>query len=198
MIVKSVKFVISAVSKDNYPQDNLKQVVFSGRSNVGKSSFINSLLNNKSVARVSQTPGKTRLINFFLINEDFYFVDIPGYGYANVSKTQIDQFAIMIEEYLQYPLISLAVLLLDIRRIPNQDDLLMYNYFQSMGIKTLIVLTKADKLSNNQRYVQIKKIKKELRSFESDKIFAYSTKTKENHDEIWDEIMKAVINNYEK
>lgn len=198
MIVKSVKFVISAVSKDNYPQDNLKQVVFSGRSNVGKSSFINSLLNNKSVARVSQTPGKTRLINFFLINEDFYFVDIPGYGYANVSKTQIDQFAIMIEEYLQSPLISLAVLLLDIRRVPNQDDLLMFNYFQSMGIKTLIVLTKTDKLSNNQRHVQIKKIKKELRSFESDKIFAYSTKTKENHDEIWDEIMKAVIDNYEK
>ncbi len=193
MKVKSVKFVISAVTKDNYPNDNLHQVVFSGRSNVGKSSFINSLLNNKNVARVSQTPGKTRLINFFLINEAFYFVDIPGYGYANVSKTQIEQFAIMIDEYLQNPAISLAVLLLDIRRVPNDDDLLMYHYFKAMNIKTLIVLTKSDKLSNNQKFSQVKKIKTQLNLAESDKILTYSIKTKENHDEVWSQIEKAVM-----
>ncbi len=193
MKVKSVKFVISAVTKDNYPNDNLHQVVFSGRSNVGKSSFINSLLNKKNVARVSQTPGKTRLINFFLINEAFYFVDIPGYGYANVSKTQIEQFAIMIDEYLQNPAISLAVLLLDIRRVPNDDDLLMYHYFKAMNIKTLIVLTKSDKLSNNQKFSQVKKIKTQLNLAESDKILTYSIKTKENHDEVWSQIEKAVM-----
>ncbi len=198
MKIKSVKFVISAVTKENYPKDNLQQVVFSGRSNVGKSSFINSLLNNKNVARVSQTPGKTRLLNFFLINEDFYFVDIPGYGYANVSKTQIEQFAIMIEEYLQNPAISLAVLLLDIRRIPNQDDLLMYHYFKAMNINTLIVLTKSDKLSNNQKYSQVKKIKNQLNLAVSDQILTYSIKTKEHHDEVWSELEKAVMSKDEE
>ncbi|MDY0023877.1 MAG: ribosome biogenesis GTP-binding protein YihA/YsxC [Candidatus Izemoplasmatales bacterium] len=185
MILRNVEFITSAVTKADYPKDNFPQIVFAGRSNVGKSSFINSLLNHKNIARVSQTPGKTRLINFFLINKSFYFVDIPGYGYANVSKKQLIEFAEMIDEYLTSPLIKLGVLLLDIRRTPNEDDLLMYNYFISNSYKTAIILTKADKLSNNQKIKQIKLIKETLKIKNSD-IFTYSIKTKENHDIIWD------------
>jgi len=195
MIIKSVKFIVSAVSRSGYPQDNLPQIVFAGRSNVGKSSFINSILNMKKIAKVSQTPGKTRLINFFLINEYFYFVDIPGYGYANVSKSKIVQFAEMIDEYLQNPQIVLGVLLLDIRRVPSNDDLLMFKYFKEMGIKTLLILTKADKLSKNQIVKQKKLIKQALPINENDFLITYSTQTKENQDEIWKFLEKAVDKN---
>lgn len=195
MILRSIEFITSAVKVSDYPKDDLPQIVFAGRSNVGKSSFINSLLNVKNIARVSQTPGKTRLINFFMVNKDFYLVDIPGYGYANVSKTELIRFAEMIDEYLANSRIALGILLLDIRRIPNEDDLLMYNYFKEVGFNTLIILTKADKLSNNQRQKQIKLIKAKLD--ENIKIITYSTQTKENRDNIWDLIEKAVENNYE-
>ena len=192
MIIKDAKFITSAVKKSDYPNDNLPQVVFAGRSNVGKSSFINSLLNIKNIARVSQTPGKTRLINFFLINNVFYLVDIPGYGYANVSKTEILKFAEMIDEYLQNPLIKLGVLLLDIRRVPNEDDLLMYDYFRSMELEILLVLTKSDKLSNNQKINQKNLIKAKFPDSTKTKIITYSTKTKENHEEIWNIINEVV------
>lgn len=192
MILKNVRFVTSAVTRNDYPQNNLPQIVFAGRSNVGKSSFINSLLNVKNIARVSQTPGKTRLINFFLINEVFYFVDIPGYGYANVSKQEITKFAEMIDEYLQSPNIKLAVLLLDIRRTPNEDDLLMYQYFKAMNLNIFIVLTKADKLSNNQKVKQARMIKQTLKDDTVSNILTYSVKTKENHEEIWKYLEKAV------
>jgi GTP-binding protein len=197
MILKSVKFIISAVKQEDYPKDNLPHVVFAGKSNVGKSSFINSLLNVKNIARVSQTPGKTRLINFFLINDKFYFVDIPGYGYANASKQEIMKFADMIDEYLQNPLIKLGVLLLDIRRLPNDDDLLMYDYFKAMGFKVMLVLTKSDKLSNNQKINQVKEIKKVLKTNEFDYIITYSTKTKENQTEVWNYLEKVVEETYE-
>lgn len=197
MILKTVKFITSAVKQEDYPKDNLPQIVFAGRSNVGKSSFINSLLNVKNIARVSQTPGKTRLINFFLINEKFYFVDIPGYGYANVSKQEIMKFAEMIDEYLQTPLIKLGVLLLDIRRLPNDDDLLMYDYFKAMGFKIMLILTKSDKLSNNQKINQTKMIKKILKTNETDYILTYSTKTKENQTEVWNYLEKVVEETYE-
>lgn len=185
MILKTVEFIISAVEKNQYPKDNLPQIVLTGRSNVGKSSFINTMLQRKNMARTSQTPGKTRLINFFLINKQFYFVDIPGYGYANVSKKQIMEFKVIIERYLQNKSITLAILLLDIRRIPNEDDLLMYNYFKELGIETLIVLTKADKLSNNKKFNQIQKIKNTIKPRETDKLITFSSITKENREEIW-------------
>jgi GTP-binding protein len=149
----------------------------------------------KNIARVSQTPGKTRLINFFMINKEFYLVDIPGYGYANVSKQELIKFAEMIDEYLANSHIALGVLLLDIRRIPNEDDLLMYNYFKQVGFNTLIVLTKADKLSSNQKQKQLKLIKEKLQVGEH--MITYSTQTKENRDKIWELIQKAVENNYE-
>lgn len=184
--LKTVEFVGSAVTESQFPQDNLPQIVFSGRSNVGKSSFINALLNRRNFARVSQTPGKTRLVNFFSINREFYLVDIPGYGYASVSKKQILEFQQMIELYLRSTQISLTVLLLDIRRIPNEDDLLMYEYFKSMGREILLVLTKSDKLSNNQKFNQIKKIKAKIKPRKEDIFIPFSSKTNENKEAIWD------------
>lgn len=198
MIIKTVQFIGSAVQKDQFPKDNLPQIVFSGRSNVGKSSFINALLNRKNIARVSQTPGKTRLVNFFLINDSLYFVDIPGYGYANVSKKMLLEFQEMIESYLQSMQIQITVLLLDIRRIPNEDDLLMYEYFKSMEKNILIVLTKADKLSNNQRYNQIKKIKQALQSRKEDTIIAFSAETMENKDLILDYFNKKISGDHDE
>jgi len=167
------------------------EIIFVGRSNVGKSSFINALLNRKNIARVSQTPGKTRLINFFLINNGFYFVDIPGYGYARVSKKMVLEFQAMIETYLLSEQISLTVLLLDIRRIPNEDDFIMYEYFKSMNKQILIVLTKSDKLSNNQKFNQIKKIKKAFNARKEDIILPFSKVTLENKEEI----IKVIENN---
>jgi GTP-binding protein len=191
MKVKTIEFIISAVEENDYPKDGLPQVVFSGRSNVGKSSFINALLNKKNIARVSQTPGKTRLINFFLINQSFYFVDIPGYGYAKVSHDEMIKFATMIDAYLKSKKASLAVLLLDIRRKPTEDDLLMYEFFKSFDYPVLLVLTKADKLSNNQIYKQKRVIKKELNIDETDRMIEYSIHSKVNHDDIW-----SIIENY--
>jgi GTP-binding protein len=191
MKVKTSEFIISAVEEKDYPRDGLPQVVFSGRSNVGKSSFINALLNKKNIARVSQTPGKTRLINFFLINQSFYFVDIPGYGYAKVSHDEMIKFATMIDAYLKSKKASLAVLLLDIRRKPTEDDLLMYEFFKSFDYPVLLVLTKADKLSNNQIYKQKRVIKKELNIDETDRMIEYSIHSKVNHDDIW-----SIIENY--
>jgi GTP-binding protein len=192
MKVKTSEFIISAVEEKDYPKDGMPQVVFSGRSNVGKSSFINALLNKKNIARVSQTPGKTRLINFFLINQSFYFVDIPGYGYAKVTHDEMIKFATMIDAYLKSKKASLAVLLLDIRRKPTEDDLLMYDFFKSFDYPVLLVLTKADKLSNNQIYKQKRVIKKALDIDETDQMIEYSIHSKVNHDEIWSIIEKYV------
>ena len=192
MKITSAKFITSAVDSSNYPKDDLPQIVFSGRSNVGKSSFINSLLEKKKIAKVSQTPGKTRLINFFLINEKFYFVDIPGYGYAKVNQAEMVKFATMIDEYLQSGLPSLAILLLDIRRVPSEDDYLMYDYFKSCGFKILIALTKTDKLSNNKINKQKQVIKKNLKPRTQDIILEYSIKTKINHDLIWNIISEQI------
>lgn len=185
MKLTSSEFIISAVEQSDYPKDGRPQIVFSGRSNVGKSSFINALLNKKNIARVSQTPGKTRLINFFLINKDFYFVDIPGYGYAKVSHSEMIKFATMIDAYLQSKQAVLAVLLLDIRRKPSEDDLLMYQFFKSFGYDVLVVLTKADKLSNNQIFKQKRIIKQALDIDDLDQMIEYSIHSKINHDKIW-------------
>ena len=154
MIIRSVEFVTSAVHKEGYPIDNLPEIVLSGRSNVGKSSFINSLLNRKNLAHTSSRPGKTQTLDFFLINEDFYFVDVPGYGYAKVSKTAREQFGQMIEEYLlNRSNLRLVILLIDFRHNPTQDDILMYNFLKSYHIPCLVVGTKSDKITKNRRWL---------------------------------------------
>ncbi|MBN2504070.1 MAG: ribosome biogenesis GTP-binding protein YsxC, partial [Bacilli bacterium] len=129
MIIRSIEFVTSAATKNQFIQDELPQIILSGRSNVGKSSFINAMLNNQKVARVSQTPGKTRLVNYIRINSQFYFVDLPGYGYAKVNHETLQAFKTRIETFLATSRsLRLAILLLDIRHMPTQDDMIMRNY----------------------------------------------------------------------
>ena len=152
MVIKSAEFEISAVKVDGCPIPNLGEVMFCGRSNVGKSSFINMLVNRKSLARTSSNPGKTQTLNIFLINEEFYFVDVPGYGYANVSKSIKASFAKMIETYIKKrEELKMAFLLLDYRHKPTADDISMYQFLKYYGVPTTIILTKADKLSNNEK-----------------------------------------------
>jgi GTP-binding protein len=193
MVIKTIEFIISAAAKAQFPVDQLPQVMLLGRSNVGKSSFINAILNNSKVARVSQTPGKTRLLNFFRINNEFYFVDLPGYGFANIDKQTIGSFQKLIEGYLESDSpIWLGVLLLDIRRKPSKDDLLMQAYLLNRGIDILYVLTKVDKLSNNQRAAQLKIIKQTLDIFENDDFVMFSSKTKENRNLVLEKIAGAL------
>lgn len=186
MIIRSVDFFGSCVRAEQYPKDHLPELVVAGRSNVGKSSFINAMLNRRKVARVSATPGKTRLLNFFLINSAFYLVDIPGYGFASAPKLEIEKFAGMIEEYFAVtPKLVHGLLLLDIRRIPSADDLMMYSFYKNNRLPVTVVLTKADKLSNNERAVQVKAIKSVLKAETADELVVFSAKTKENVDVVW-------------
>lgn len=194
MIIRKVEFVISAVSPSQYPNDFLPEIVLTGRSNVGKSSFINAILNHSKLARVSQTPGKTRLINFFRINEAFYFVDIPGYGYASVSQDMKQKFQKYIETYFETSSkIKKVIQLLDIRHLPTNDDLLMISYLKSKGIPIMYVFTKADKLSNNQRIKSLKGIYQKLQITKEDETFIFSSVTKENKEVILEAIENTIV-----
>ena len=187
--IQSVEFMGSAVELHQCPTDQLPQIVLAGRSNVGKSSFINAMLNRKAIAKVSQTPGKTRLLNFFFINKRFYFVDIPGYGYAKVSNQMKESFQVMIERYLASTNpIRLAVLLLDLRHSPTQDDLQMAAYFKTQQVPIMFVCTKADKLSNNQRFKQLKLIKEVIQFDHTDQFCVFSAETKLGLEECWQRI----------
>ncbi|MFA5381319.1 MAG: ribosome biogenesis GTP-binding protein YihA/YsxC [Candidatus Izemoplasmatales bacterium] len=193
MIIKTVEFYGSAVERHQYPIDNLPEVVLCGRSNVGKSSFINAMLNMKKIARVSSTPGKTRLVNFFLINKQFYFVDLPGYGYAHVSFDNQDDFKTRVEKYLDFrPQLKVAVLLLDVRRNPNADDLMMYAYFKAKIVPVVFILTKADKISSNDRFKQIACIRQMFPAEKADQFILFSATTKENIKPIWEALEKQI------
>ncbi|MCT7728186.1 MAG: ribosome biogenesis GTP-binding protein YihA/YsxC, partial [Lactobacillus iners] len=150
MKVNNSKFVISAVSDKQYPQDDLPEIALSGRSNVGKSSLINAVLNRRNLARTSQQPGKTQTLNFYLVNTDLYFVDVPGYGYAKVSKEQRQKFGEMIQDYLETRAdLKGLVLLVDARHDPTVDDINMFNYALCLNIPILVVATKIDKLKKS-------------------------------------------------
>lgn len=148
MIIKNPKFEISAVKPAQYPSNDLPQIVLVGKSNVGKSSFINTMLNRKKLARTSSEPGKTRQINFYNIDENFYFVDLPGYGYSKMSKQEQAKVGTFIEEYLSTcKKISLIIFLVDIRHEPSANDKLMYNYIINTNSPCLIIASKADKIA---------------------------------------------------
>ena len=186
MNISKVEFITSAVTQSQYPTNDLPEIVLSGRSNVGKSSFINSVLNRKKAAYISSRPGKTQTLNFFNINDQFYFVDVPGYGYARVSKKERETFGAMIEEYLVYrKQLAMVVLLIDFRHDPTEDDILMYEYLKTYQIPVLVVGTKLDKVPKTKRIRHERAIKQKLNMDDKDIFIAYSSETHENKDFVW-------------
>lgn len=186
MIIRDAKFIKSATKEEHYPEDSLPEILLAGRSNVGKSTFINSVLNRKNIAHVSSQPGKTQTLNFFLVNEAFYFVDVPGYGYARVSKKDREAFGKMIEEYLTTrQQLKIVIQLVDFRHKPSQDDILMYDFLSSYGIPTIVVGTKVDKVPKTKRKKHEKLIIETL-GLEEGMFLPYSGVTKLNLNEIYD------------
>ncbi|MBR2997922.1 MAG: YihA family ribosome biogenesis GTP-binding protein [Bacilli bacterium] len=193
MKINSVELAISAVRQSQYPEDNKPEFLLCGRSNVGKSSFINAIIERKDLARVSSNPGKTQTLNFYHVNESFYLVDVPGYGYAAVSEEIRQKFGKMIEEYLENrENLERVYLLIDFRIKPTQDDLLMYNFLKYHNLPVTIIATKVDKISKNDREKQINAIKEELDIKDGDNFVLFSSKTKLGKAEIQDEISKIV------
>ena len=163
MQVKSSEFAISAVKPSQYPNDGLPQIVLVGKSNVGKSSFINTMVNRKKLARTSSEPGKTRLINFYNVNKDFYFVDLPGYGYSKMSKEEQVRVGNYIEEYLvKSKNIKLVIFLVDIRHSVSENDRLMYDYIIKTNLPVVIVTNKADKIAVTKVDAEVERIQNEL------------------------------------
>src|SRR5690625_263517 len=151
MKINSAKLQISAVSKKQYPNDKLPEIALAGRSNVGKSSFINRMIQRKNLVRTSSKPGKTQTLNFYKINDLFYFVDVPGYGYAKVSKKEREKWGLMMEEYFETRTqLSIVVLITDIRHQPTNNDLQMYHYLKYYDLPVLVIATKLDKIKKNQ------------------------------------------------
>ncbi|CAH2214694.1 ribosome biogenesis GTP-binding protein YihA/YsxC [Tepidibacter aestuarii] len=188
MKIRSSEIVMSAVNRDQYPAEGIPEVAFVGRSNVGKSSSINSLLNRRNFARVSQTPGKTRTINFYLINEEFFFVDLPGYGYAKVSKTEKASWGKIMERYLtSRDELCRIYLLVDIRHEPTNDDKAMYDWVKYFGYECTVVATKADKISRGKYQKHMSIIRKKL-GLTDEKIIPVSSLKKTGFDILWDDI----------
>ena len=195
MKISNVELTISAVRQSQYPNDDKPEFLLVGRSNVGKSSFINSIIERKNFARISSKPGKTQTLNFYFVNEDFYIVDVPGYGYANVSKERQQKFGMMIEEYLENRKnLKEVFLLIDFRHKPTQDDLLMYNFLKYYDINVTIVCTKVDKIGKPLREKQVKLIKDTLNINDKDKFVLFSSSTKLGKKEVTDIIDKIVYN----
>ena len=190
MKIKNPKFEISAVSPAQYPKNNLPQIVLVGKSNVGKSSFINTMLNRKSLARTSNTPGKTKQINFYNVDDGFYFVDLPGYGYSKLSKQEQINMGKFIEDYLEkcYS-ISLIVFLLDIRHEPTNDDILMFDYIRNTNVPFIIVVNKADKIAVSKVDDEVKKIK-DYFGLSFTTVIPFSAERKVYTDSTWNEIEK--------
>ena len=193
MEINKSEFVKSAVVEKDYPDfNNIVEFSFIGRSNVGKSSLINSLTKRKSLARTSKTPGRTQLINYFLINDKIYFVDLPGYGFAKVPDTIKKNWGKTIESYLISNREKVVFLLLDLRRVPLNEDMEMQRWLEHFGIEYYIIFTKADKLSNNEKFKQLKEIRKKL-VFKNEDVFFYSSLKNTGREELLNFIGKRII-----
>ncbi|AJP13073.1 TPA: YihA family ribosome biogenesis GTP-binding protein [Clostridioides difficile] len=190
MKIRSSEITMSAVNKSQYPAEGIPEIALAGRSNVGKSSIINTLLNRRNFARTSQTPGKTRTINFYLINNEFYFVDLPGYGYAKIAKSEKEKWGGIMERYLEsrQELCSIF-LLVDIRHEPTADDKLMYEWIKHFGYNCVVIATKADKISRGQYQKHISIIRKKLQMESSEKVIPVSSLKKTGVEELWEEIV---------
>lgn len=195
MIVKSAEFVTSAVKPSQYPPPGYPEIAFAGRSNVGKSSLINTLLNRKRLVKTSSTPGRTQLINFFSINDAFGFVDLPGYGYARVPVAVRKKWGPMIETYLKKrETLSGVVLILDVRRIPGSEETGFMAWLAQYGIRCILVLTKADKLSKTKQIRQRQAIAEAL-FVDSDALLLFSAKTRKGKEAVWRAIERLIDDN---
>ena len=185
MQIENVSEPIIAVRRSQYPIDNKNEFLLVGRSNVGKSSFINTLIERKNFARTSSKPGKTQTLNFYKVNDNFYLVDVPGYGYASVSKDTQKKFGLMIEEYLkERKNLKHVFLLIDYRHKPTEDDLLMYEFLKYYNLDITIVATKYDKVGKNSRIKQDKLINDTLKLSSDDEVITFSTVTKKGRSEV--------------
>ena len=186
MKIESVSLAALAVRQSQYPEDKLPEFLLVGRSNVGKSSFINSIINRKNFAHTSSKPGKTQTLNFYLVNEKFHLVDVPGYGYASVNKVQQKKFGLMIEEYIaSRKNLKRVFLLIDYRHKPMEDDIIMFNFLKYYKIPVTIIATKVDKLSNNQIPKQEKLYESAFKLEATDSFIAFSSITKKGREEVY-------------
>lgn len=193
MLIKKAELAAVAVKKNQYPQDTLPEVAFAGRSNVGKSSLLNTLTNRRNLARVSGSPGKTRTINFFQINDAFRIVDLPGYGYAKLSKSATEHWGDMIEGYLSSrENLRCVILLVDIRHQPSAQDVQMYQWLQHYGLSGVVVATKADKISRNQLRTQMNMIRRTLSMGEEDVVLPVSSLKKSGYEDLWSVIDQII------
>ncbi len=192
MNLNNVKFEISVMNKSQYPKGKTPEVVLAGKSNVGKSSFINSMVNRKALARTSSAPGKTRQLNFYNIDDYFYFVDLPGYGYSEMSKAEQEKVATSVNSYLKNRKnINLIILLLDIRHKPTTNDITMLDYIKSTGRRYIVLCSKADKIAKTKVQSYVDDIAKQL-DIPSDLIFPYSAETKSYVEQTWDIINESL------
>ena len=193
MVIKKAELEAVAVKKNQYPEDNTAEIVFAGRSNVGKSSLLNLLTNRRSLARVSGNPGKTRTINFYRINDAFRIVDLPGYGYAKLSKSVTENWGAMMEAYFQNRQgLKKVVQLVDIRHAPSAQDQQMYDYLRHYGLDGIVVATKADKVSRNELQKCIKTIRQTLKLGPEDLVIPVSALKKTGYEELLAEIEKLL------
>lgn len=192
MKINSVDLTISAVRRSQYPEDNKSEFLLVGRSNVGKSSFINTMINRKNFAHTSATPGKTQTINFYLVNEDFYLVDAPGYGYASLSKKKQMKFGLMMEDYLQNRKnLKQVFLLVDFRHEPTDDDIMMYNFLKHYKIPVTIVATKIDKVGITNHQKQRNDILSIFDIVVGDELILFSSVTKAGKNEVYEKIERT-------
>lgn len=189
MVIKSVNLETVCGITSILPENDKPEIAFAGKSNVGKSSLINGLMNRKALARTSAQPGKTQTINFYNINEKIYFVDLPGYGYAKVSESVKEKWGKMIERYLKNSKqLRIIFLLIDIRHEPSENDKSMYEWIVYQGFKPIIIATKLDKINRSQKDKQLKIIREGLKVVPETKILPFSSLTKQGRDEIWEAI----------
>jgi len=194
MNLHNVEFIKSAANAQGLIGDGLPQIVFSGRSNVGKSSVINRLLNRKNLARVASTPGKTVHINYFLIDKSVYFVDLPGYGYAKVSKSERARWSVLMEEYFSGPRhITLGVMIVDARNKPTADDITMANWFMLSGCRLVVVANKTDKVKKSELEQSIARIRETLNLCEETRIISFSAEKGTNREDLIAAIEDAVL-----
>lgn len=192
MKVTNAEIIISAVSQKQYPKDQLAEIALAGRSNVGKSSFINKIIQRKNLVRTSSKPGKTQTINFYKINEFFYFVDVPGYGYAKVSKKEREKWGGMMEEYFRLrDTLKAVVLIIDIRHDPTKDDVQMYEFLKYLELSVVIVATKLDKIPKGKKAQHLQQIIQTLQVDPADSVIPFSAETGEGKDQAW-----AVLRKY--